>query len=381
MRYKEVADILERRIRRGDYVTSGVPGEREIAIEQGVSHMTARRAVQKLLCDGVLARKPNGRLDSNTRAAGPGEQGQMQIAFLAPDFDSRMISVWRTALLQAASRHPVSVRTVSYASWDDLVVSETLSSFDGTFFVPLPEMIPPHIDALLRAHASRLVSIELDLTHLGVRSINLFPPIAIRRLLDHLYSLGHRSIDFFNTQPHDKIAVDRAGQWELWRRMHEVEGTLRDHPVPLLQSPLPQAYNVISDMVRSGEMKSTAILCNTEPAALGCIRALRENGYVVGQDISVCAVNDEGLARYLSPTLTALEVTDPTPFLDLCLGWLASENHDWRGPMMLEPLEPPMFIGESTGPARQPKRREPASGSRQTPPDPAHAASHAMNCR
>ena len=62
-KFRHVMSVIERRIRQGDYVLSPIPGERKIAEETGVSHMTARKAVRGLLDQKVLIRRPNGSLD------------------------------------------------------------------------------------------------------------------------------------------------------------------------------------------------------------------------------------------------------------------------------------------------------------------------------
>src|SRR5262245_58199970 len=62
-KYTEVMSVIERRIREGDYLLDSIPGERKIAEETGVSYMTARRAVLRLLDQEVLVRQPSGALD------------------------------------------------------------------------------------------------------------------------------------------------------------------------------------------------------------------------------------------------------------------------------------------------------------------------------
>src|SRR3978361_463017 len=62
-KFKTVMSVIERRIRQGDYLLTPIPGERKIAEETGVSHMTARKAVRGLLDSDVLIRRPNGMLD------------------------------------------------------------------------------------------------------------------------------------------------------------------------------------------------------------------------------------------------------------------------------------------------------------------------------
>ena len=45
---RTVMSVIERRIRQGDYLLNPIPGERKIAEETGVSHMTARKAVRRV---------------------------------------------------------------------------------------------------------------------------------------------------------------------------------------------------------------------------------------------------------------------------------------------------------------------------------------------
>src|SRR5436190_13282146 len=89
-KYKHVMSLIERRIRQGDYVLNPIPGERKIAEEAGVSHMTARKAVRGLLDRKVLIRRPNGLLDVS-----PGFQagaGSPQMLLLYPAYPSTYLT-------------------------------------------------------------------------------------------------------------------------------------------------------------------------------------------------------------------------------------------------------------------------------------------------
>jgi hypothetical protein len=99
----------------------------------------------------------------------------------------------------------------------------------------------------------------------------------------------------------------------------------------------------------AGPLGATALLCLTMPAALGVTRALYERGLVVGKDVSVCAANDEGIAAYLCPSLTATRMPDPTPYLAVGLEWMTGAAYG--GPLLSRPADVALFVGESTGPA------------------------------
>src|SRR3954467_2540392 len=58
-KYVRVRDALADAIRSGEYtVGQKLPGERTLAIQYGISYMTARRAVSELVEKGLLDRPP-----------------------------------------------------------------------------------------------------------------------------------------------------------------------------------------------------------------------------------------------------------------------------------------------------------------------------------
>jgi len=134
-------------------------------------------------------------------------------------------------------------------------------------------------------------------------------------------------------------------------------------PVKPYDSALEQAYRVMARECGRNAFRATALLGVSVVEALGAMRAFHERGLRVGRDVSVCAVNDEGFARYLWPSLTSLGLPDPSPYLRICLEWMARGGRDWPGPLLMQVPEVPLFKGESTGPApRRPAR--PGSGRR-----------------
>jgi hypothetical protein len=350
MKYDEVATVIERRVRRGDYILTGIPGERELAAEQGVSPMTARKAVQQLVDRKVLIRKPNGRLQMNTTTGHESHKRELQIALLLPAYESSLTARWHRIVASLNVDVPYRIRPVTCVHWEDPVIANAVNSFDGVLLVAPAEPLPAFVGDILRAASATIVSLESNLSHLGIISLDSFPVTSIHRLLRHLYDLGHRTIDCLSTQPADQVCLDRISQWTLWRELHGVGGALHLNPVRSYEPPLPKAYQVMSDLLDSGQFDATAVLCITEPAAVGCLRAIREHGLVAGRDLSVCMVNDEGIARYHTPTITALEQVDPVPYLSMCIRHMANGG-EWAGPLVIRPEEVPLFVGESTGPA------------------------------
>src|ERR1700743_550523 len=102
-KFKDVMSVIERRIRQGDYVLNPIPGERKIAEETGVSHMTARKAVRGLLDRGVLIRRPNGLLD--IPPSHHGDTGSAHFLLLYPAYASTYLTHLRQTVSDVAEQY------------------------------------------------------------------------------------------------------------------------------------------------------------------------------------------------------------------------------------------------------------------------------------
>jgi DNA-binding LacI/PurR family transcriptional regulator len=351
-----VLQILRRRIDHGDYLMRELPTERELASETGVSRMTARKALIELIRDGMLAREPNGRVAVRSAALG----GLRRVAFLVPSLVSPDVEEWRLALDRIAASFKTTVRTVMYLHWDDPILHQALSTVDGVFLYCSAEPVPDSIIARMRSCGRPVVSIDQDLTVQGIPSVRLFPPSFVHRLLDEIATLGHASCDCFNIQTVDVVIEQRLAQWNLWRAHRRIPGALLGTPIAAFATPLAQAYAQMGRLLDAGGLTATALLCTTAPAAIGAIRAMHDRGIRVGSDVSVCVFNDEGLAPYVTPSLTSVRMPDPSPYLSVCLEWMQRGGEQWLGPMLLQPDQVTLFRGESTGPASTKQARHPA---------------------
>ena len=340
------AELIEKRILFADYV-AGLPSERQLANELGLSRTTVRKAVQQLTDKGTLERQENGRLQVSQQS---GQRRTRTIGFITPEGTSTNRDEWRESLNRivevGSEEHEVVLRSVVYAHWADSAIQEALASFDGAFFLTDSAIIPDWLMKKIIDSPCRVVSVERDYSRAGLPSIQLFTPSAERKMFDHLYRLGHRRIDCLNTQALDGVIQNRIA---VWREYNELKGTSGQLHSLTLSKPVESAYQLVRDILRQGRPVGTALFCTTGPAAIGAMRAAHEAGLKVGDDISVCAVNSEGLGRYLQPTLTALEAPPRAPYLRRALQWMTSDEA-WPGPLLIEADDVPLFEGESTGP-------------------------------
>jgi len=339
--------MIRKRILHGDHALHGIPAERPLAGELGISRQTVRRALTLLEHDGILVRQENGRLVVKTDLA-VGATKPI-IGFLKDNHASYDHEMWKAGLDVAIEGYNIILRSVSFEHYGDAPISAALSGFDGMFFLPPALEIPKWLTEMMREAACRVMVLDQDASKAKLPSLVMFPPQAVSRLMEHLVELGHKRIDCLNTQARDSIVDGRIACWESFIKARHLEGTF--HSLTEFH-PIESAYQLVRNKLRMGSVFGPAVICTTAPAALGAIRACYEAGYKVGRDISICAVNDEGIAPYVIPTLTCLRTIPRAVYLRRGLDWMLSEE-EWQGPLLLQPDEHdvPIFIGESTGPA------------------------------
>jgi DNA-binding LacI/PurR family transcriptional regulator len=357
MKHLRIASLLERRIQKGDYAITGIPAERDLADDIGTSRVTLRKALAELTRKGLLERAPNRRLvlTSKARTSTSG----LKIAFIAPSIAPTSFSpdlqLWLAALESVARERGDRVRVINYHHWDDPALTEAIRAFDGVFLVTSSEPIP-HWIAKLLTEANCVVSLSEDLSHLDIPSIVLFPPRLIRSMMRRLQKFGHRQIDCLNVQGHNAITEARIAEWKHWRNSSAVDGELVDLPCSFEENIYQAGFEVARQWIRRIDEETTAVFCVTLPAAMGVIRAACEQDISIGDQLSVCTVDCEGIGKFLNPPIASFERPDPKKHMEICVDWFAGEGKrdTWRGPYLLEPGKLAIFNGGSIGPSPQP---------------------------
>jgi DNA-binding LacI/PurR family transcriptional regulator len=174
-----------------------------------------------------------------------------------------------------------------------------------------------------------------------------------------LQQLGHRRIDCLNVQGHNLITEARIGEWEHWRKSNAVDGELVDVPCGFDDNIYEAGIQLARQWIRRIDEETTSVFCVTLPAAMGVVRAACELDISIGDQLSVCTVDCEGIGKFLSPPIASFERPDPEKYMNACIDWFAGEGKKgtWQRPYLLEPDELEIFDGGSIGRPRQRRRR------------------------
>ncbi len=185
----------------------------------------------------------------------------------------------------------------------------------------------------------------------GVTNIVLDHPRAAELALRHLAQLGHRRIAFIKGQ---EFSSDTEVRWNA------IVSVARKLDIPVYpsltvqlqgESPSPELGHGVTKKLLSSRERFTAIFAFNDISAIGAIRALKEGGVRVPEDVSVVGFDDIQSAAYQNPSLTTVR----QPLRKM--GKIAAETvlRRIRGPksdgnVKQIVVEPELVIRETTAP-------------------------------
>jgi LacI family transcriptional regulator len=163
-------------------------------------------------------------------------------------------------------------------------------------FTPLGNMLPLQSDPTL----PMLVMGEYDDK---MRSTGAFADGTFAtEIIQHLADLGHRRFLHVAGSPDWMSARNRRTVYlETLERLG-----LESYGVVGGQWTVQSGYEAARDLPANSGV--TAIFAANDSIAFGVVRGLQDRGFSVPQDISVVGWDNEEFARYLSPTLTTVEL-------------------------------------------------------------------------
>jgi DNA-binding LacI/PurR family transcriptional regulator len=140
----------------------------------------------------------------------------------------------------------------------------------------------------------------------GVTNIVLNHQRAAEVALKHLVHLGHRQIAFIKGQ---EFSSDTEARWtNIQRVAHHLGVTINPRLVTQLEgdSPSPQLGYKATKKLLAADQTFSALFAFNDISAMGAIRAFRESGWQVPQDVSVIGFDDIQSAAFQNPALTTV---------------------------------------------------------------------------
>ncbi len=267
------------------------------------------------------------------------------IGLLAHRFDRTGEALMTDAVLRAAARHDLSVTLVSIYdatadSWSPAARRMQHQTIDGLIIIrsegastaplSLPAGMPVAVaDARVGGIYPCVVADEIG---------------AVRKAVDHLLDLGHRTVHHVSGPVDSEPARVRMHGWQA--RLSE-RGISAPEPV-VGDWTAEGGYHAGAALASDPEV--TAIFCANDETAIGVMHALREAGRSVPDDVSVVGYDDIILGAHTEPALTTIHQDFTTMGTELVR--LVVEQIDGSlggAPHVIVPSD--LVVRASTGPA------------------------------
>jgi len=140
----------------------------------------------------------------------------------------------------------------------------------------------------------------------GVTNIVLNHQRAAELALKHLFHLGHRRVAFMKGQ---EFSSDTEVRWaNIERAAQQIGLKIDPRLVTQLQgdSPSPQLGYIATKVLLASRSPFSALFAFNDISAMGAIRALREAGKHIPEDVSVIGFDDIQSAAFQNPGLTTV---------------------------------------------------------------------------
>lgn len=116
--------------------------------------------------------------------------------------------------------------------------------------------------------------------------------------MEHLFELGHRSVAYVGSTSGADV---RHGAWGEAHRWSD----LQPGPAADVAYDREGGYRGMQELLAGGE-PPTAVFAGSDMIAIGVLRALREAGLRIPEDVSVVSVDDSPEAAFAAPPLTTV---------------------------------------------------------------------------
>ncbi|MBE3558100.1 MAG: LacI family DNA-binding transcriptional regulator [Ktedonobacteraceae bacterium] len=162
------------------------------------------------------------------------------------------------------------------------------------------------LDALCK-FSNRAILINTDKENIGLDTFLPANTSGASIAVQYLMQQGHREILYIG----NSIRQTLKRRYDGYRTTLEKAGIAYNPDLVLMQktrSKAPTMYEEIKSFLAGSHPSFTAVACFNDIAAISAIRALREEGLRIPQDVSVVGFDDSELCMFVDPPLTTVRI-------------------------------------------------------------------------
>ena len=151
-----------------------------------------------------------------------------------------------------------------------------------------------------------LVALDQNLYHPKADCVVMDNANLMASLVEYLVSCGHRDIGYFKFSRSVRNCDER---YEGYLAALEQLGLEAPEPI-VLKPTVDGAFEDLARMIRNGAyVPHGAVVCDNDTIAIGAIKAIREAGYSIPEDISIIGFDDIPFSATTMPALTTMRIS------------------------------------------------------------------------
>lgn len=283
----------------------------DVARVAGVSHQTVSRVLNDhpkvsprtrelvLAAISELGYRPN----SAARALATGQSQTLGVITIAGNFFGPSSTLY--GVESAAREAGYAVTVVNLASTDPRAMQEAADRLLAQRVAGIVAVAPlaSAVEGLQRLADDVACVVVEGLPGTGDLSVvRVDQELGARAVTEHLLDLGHQTV-WHVTGPTPDEWPEAAARQEAWRQVLHERGRVAPPPLPGDWSAR-SGFEAGQQLARMPDV--TAVFAANDQMALGVLRALRESGRRIPEDVSLVGFDDIPEAAYLSPPLTTV---------------------------------------------------------------------------
>ncbi len=147
------------------------------------------------------------------------------------------------------------------------------------------------------------VLIDIHLEGKNISSILIDDKKASKEIVTYLINNNHKNIAFVNGRREATVSIERLSGYKEALKEHNI--SLNENYIVIGDFLEDKAYEVTKKLLINNN-EITALYCASDMMAIGAMKAIRELGKKIPEDISLVGFDDVPLAKYMAPPLTTI---------------------------------------------------------------------------
>ena len=310
-RYYQLKELLEQQMSDGTLKPGDIiPSERDLASKYNLSRFTVARSISMLADEGLLYRKHGIGTFVSAPDSPKLHRRTNTIGLVLPDGNSSFIGGLVEGIEHAIDRNKYKILThkITKVCKGKIDISVFKDNIDGLLLIPAAQEVDKNALWKLKKEEIPFVILNTVRDELIADCVSVDNISGAYDAVRYLIKLGHKKIALILNEPDCQSVSDRQEGYQKALQEHGIKIDPKltiDAKIKPWQDSMDAGYKSMKKLLRTKD-RPTAVFTISERGAIGALRAVRETGLKVPDDISIVSFDDSPMVRFMDPPLTVV---------------------------------------------------------------------------